>query len=298
MTYDPANLSRRGALLTGAASLGMLMPALSQAQSTAGYPNKTVRWVVPTSTGAGTDFAGRTFAQIASEAWKQSLVVENRAGASGMLGLDFVAGAAPDGYTLLFFSVSQFIDATLLNKYSFEAGKDFTPISMLATTPLLLVAHSDVQVSTVPQLLAKAKANPKALSYSSGGSGGLTHLAMEVFLNKAGIEVLHVPYKGSGPAVIDLLSNVVQLSFSTPPAVVQHVKAGRLKALAVTTTTRSPLVRCGRAAQLAGGPGRNDFPYLRHGHPVRAAAREAGLQRHRPRPVHAGGDGPHPARRA
>ncbi len=242
MTYDTAKLSRRDALLTGAASLGMLMPALSLAQSAAGYPNKPVRWIVPTSTGAGTDFAGRTFAQIATESWKQSLVVENRAGASGMLGLDLVAGAAPDGYTLLFFSVSQFIDATLLNKYSFEASKDFTPISMLATTPLLLVAHSDVQVSTVPQLLAKAKANPKALSYSSGGSGGLTHLAMEVFLNKAGIEVLHVPYKGSGPAVIDLLSNVVQLSFTTPPAVVQHIKSGRVKALAVTTPTRSPLL--------------------------------------------------------
>jgi tripartite-type tricarboxylate transporter receptor subunit TctC len=235
------SINRRSALLTGAASLGMLVPALASAQ-TAGYPNRPVRWIVPTSTGAGTDFAGRTFAQIASETWKQSLVVENRAGASGMLGLDHVAGAAPDGYTLLFFSVSQFIDATLLNKYSFEANKDFTPISMLATTPLLLVAHSDVQVSTIPQLIAKAKANPKALSYSSGGSGGLTHLAMEVFLNKAGIEVLHVPYKGSGPAVVDLLSNVVQLSFSTPPAVVQHIKSGRVKALAVTTPTRSPLL--------------------------------------------------------
>jgi len=110
---------------------------------------------------------------------------------------------------------------------------------MLATTPLLLVAHADVQVSTVQQLIAKAKAQPKALNYSSGGSGGLTHLAMEVFLNKAGIQVLHVPYKGSGPAVIDLLANVVQLSFTTPPAAMQHIKSGRLKALAVTTPTRS-----------------------------------------------------------
>jgi tripartite-type tricarboxylate transporter receptor subunit TctC len=159
-----------------------------------------------------------------------------------MLGLDFVAGAAPDGYTLLFFSVSQFIDATLLQKYTFEANKDFTPISMLATTPLILVAHVDAQVNTVQQLIAKAKAQPKALNYSSGGSGGLTHLAMEVFLNRAGIEVLHVPYKGSGPAIVDLLSNVVQLSFSTPPAVMQHVKSGRLKALAVTTPTRDSLM--------------------------------------------------------
>jgi tripartite-type tricarboxylate transporter receptor subunit TctC len=235
-------MNRRSALITCASSLAALSPSLSFAQNAATYPSKPIRWVVPTSTGAGTDFAARTFAQIASESWKQSLVVENRPGASGMLGLDFVAGAAPDGYTLLFFSVSQFIDATLLQKYTFEANKDFTPISMLATTPLILVAHVDAQVNTVPQLIAKAKAQPKALNYSSGGSGGLTHLAMEVFLNRAGIEVLHVPYKGSGPAIVDLLSNVVQLSFSTPPAVMQHVKSGRLKALAVTTPTRDSLM--------------------------------------------------------
>ena len=206
-------MNRRSALLTCASSLAALTPGLSLAQTAATYPNKPVRWVVPTSTGAGTDFAGRVFAQIASENWKQSLVVENRSGAAGMLGLDFVAGSAADGYTLLFFSVSQFIDATLLQKYSFEQ-----------------------------QLIAKAKAQPKALNYSSGGSGGLTHLAMEVFLNKAGIEVLHVPYKGSGPAVIDLLANVVQLSFATPAAVLPHIKSGRLKALGVTTATRSSML--------------------------------------------------------
>ena len=236
------DMNRRSALMACASSLAALSPNLTFAQTAANFPSRPVRWVVPTSTGAGTDFAARTFAQIASESWKQSLVVENRPGASGMLGLDFVAGAAPDGHTLLFFSVSQFIDATLLQKYTFEANKDFTPISMLATTPLILMAHADAQVSTVQQLIAKAKAQPKALNYSSGGSGGLTHLAMEVFLNRAGIEVLHVPYKGSGPAIIDLLSNVVQLSFSTPPAVMQHVKSGRLKALAVTTPTRDSLL--------------------------------------------------------
>lgn len=235
-------MNRRSALQTLAASMAPLMPALSMAQGAGAYPNRPVRWIVPTSPGAGTDFAARTFAQIASETWKQSLVVENRSGASGMLGLDLVAGSPADGYTLLFFSVSQFIDATLLQKYSFEANKDFTPISMLATTPLILVAHSDTQVSTVQQLVAKAKAQPKTLNYSSGGSGGLTHLAMEMFLTRAGIEVLHVPYKGSGPAVQDLLANVVQLSVSTTPAVMPHIKSGRLKALAVTTPTRTAML--------------------------------------------------------
>lgn len=223
---------------------GLLAPALpffAQANAVSDYPVKPVRWIVPTSTGAGTDYAARSFAQIASEAWKQSVVVDNRSGASGMLGLDAVASAPADGYTLSFMSISQFIDATLLQKFSFETNKDFTPISLLASTPLILVAHADVNVSTVAQLLAKARSQPRVLNYSSGGSGGLTHLAMEVFLNRAGIEMVHVPYKGSGPAIADLIAGHVQLSFSTPPAVLQHIKTGKLKALAVTSQARSPL---------------------------------------------------------
>jgi len=227
------------AALAAALSLAA-WPALAQT-SVADYPAKPVRWIVPTSTGAGTDFAARSFAVIAGEAMKQSVLVDNRSGAAGMIGLDAVANAAPDGYTLGFYSVSQFIDALLLQKYSFDAKKDFTPISLLASTPLLLVANANANITSLQQLVAQAKANPKSLSYSSGGAGGVTHLAMEVLLHKVGIEVLHVPYKGSGPAIVDLLGGQVQLSFSTPAAVMQHVKAGRLRALGIATLSRTPL---------------------------------------------------------
>jgi len=210
----------------------------AQSAAVSAYPNKPVRWIIPTSPGAGTDVTARVFAQIASEAWKQPVIADNRSGASGMLGLDALVAAAPDGYTLSFMSVSQFIDATLLQKYTFEPIKDLTPISRLASTPLILLAHADTNIQSVAQLIAKAKSQPNTLNYASGGSGGLTHLAMEVFLKKAGLDVAHIPYKGSGPAVIDLLGGRVQLAYSTPPAVMQHIKSGRLRALAVTTEAR------------------------------------------------------------
>ena len=216
-------------------------PGLQAQSARADYPNKPVRWIVPTSTGAGTDFAARSFALIAGEAWKQAVIVDNRSGASGMIGLDMLAGAAPDGYTLAFLSVSQFVDATLLQKFVFDGRKDLTPISLLASTPLILVTNASANITSLQQLIATAKSQPKTLNYSSGGSGGITHLAMEVFLNKAGIDIVHVPYKGSGPAVVDLLGGQVQLSFSTPAAVMQHIKSGRLRALAVAADARSAL---------------------------------------------------------
>lgn len=234
-----ALLLRVGGLLAGA-MCAAAWPA--HAQSTAAdYPVRPVRWIVPTSTGGGTDVAARSFARIAGESWKQSVVVDNRSGASGMIGLDMLASAPPDGYTLGFVSVSQFLDATLLQKFVFDARKDFTPISMLASTPLLLVSNAATNINSVQQLIAAAKARPKQLNYSSGGTGGITHFAMEVFLQKAGIEIVHVPYKGSGPAIVDLLGGQVQLAFSTPAAVMQHIKSGRLRALAIASPARSPL---------------------------------------------------------
>lgn len=221
--------------------LAACAPLALAAAPAADFPARPVRWIVPTATGAGTDYAARLFAQLASDAWKQSVIVDNRSGASGMIGLEGIANAAPDGYTLGFFSVSQFIDATLLQKFVFEAGRDFTPISLLASTPLVLVTNAATNLNTLKALIAAAKAAPKTLNYSSGGSGGVTHLAMEVMLSKAGIEVVHIPYKGSGPAIVDLLAGRVQLAISTPPAIMQHVKAGRLNALALAVDARSPV---------------------------------------------------------
>ena len=224
-----------------AAALFVATPGAQAQAVKAEYPSKPVRWIVPTSSGAGTDFAARSFALIAGEAWKQPVIVDNRSGASGMIGLDMLAGAAPDGFTLAFLSVSQFVDATLLQKYVFDGRKDLTPISLLASTPLILVANASTNITSLKQLISTAKSQPRALNYSSGGSGGITHLAMEVFLNKAGIEIVHVPYKGSGPAVVDLLGGQVQLSFSTPAAVMQHIKSGKLRALAIASDSRSAL---------------------------------------------------------
>ena len=222
-------------------TLAFAIALVATVASAADFPVRPVRWIVPTSPGAGTDFAARAFAQLAGEAWKQAVVVDNKSGASGMIGLDALATAAPDGYTLGFISVSQFLDATLLQKYAFDARKDLTPISLLASTPLILVANADANINSLQQLIALARSKPKELNYSSGGSGGITHFAMEIFLKKAGVSVTHVPYKGSGPAIVDLLAGQVQLSFSTPPAVLQHIKAGKLRALALASDKRSPL---------------------------------------------------------
>jgi tripartite-type tricarboxylate transporter receptor subunit TctC len=179
---------------------------------------------------------------MASDVWQQSVIVDNRPGASGMIGLDLIAQAPNDGYTLGFISVSQFIDALLMQKFTFDPSKDFTPISLLASTPLVLVVNSNSGFNSLASLLTYAKSHPGQLSYSSGGSGGLTHLAMELFLSKAGIQATHIPYKGSGPALVDLLASRVQMTFSTPPAVMQHIKSNRLKALAMATNNRSSLI--------------------------------------------------------
>jgi tripartite-type tricarboxylate transporter receptor subunit TctC len=214
------------------------MGPFASADTVGDYPKKPVRWIIPTSPGAGTDTSARIFAQIANEAWKQSVIPDNKPGASGMLGLDALYAAPPDGYTLAFMSVSQFIDATLLQKYQFDQAKDFTPISLLASTPLVLLTNSQTGIRSAPQLIAYAKEHPNEMNYGSGGSGGLTHIAMEMFASKAGVKLTHIPYKGSGPAVIDLLAGRVQLGQSTPPAVMQHIKSGRLIPLAVTTPHR------------------------------------------------------------
>jgi len=222
-------------------------PTLAESNSqpstpqSATFPNKPVRWIVPTGAGGGTDLAARLFAQIATESWHQSVVVDNKPGASGMIGLDSLANSPADGYTLGFISVSQFIDSILLQKYSFDSSKDFTPISLVATSPMVLLTHPDSGFSSVKELIEYAKAHPSELSYSSGGSGGLTHLCMEVFLRKAKISAVHIPYKGTGPAIIDLLAGRVQMTFSTLPAAMQYIKTGRLKAIGIASNVRSPL---------------------------------------------------------
>ncbi len=240
-TIAAHRLKLRATLALAAAPLAAALPLRARAETAMEFPTRPVRWICPTSTGAGTDAAARAFAQIASDAWKMGCVVDNRSGASGMIGLEMLAAAPPDGYTLCLMSVSQFLDATLADKFVFDAKKDFTPLSELAAVPLILVANPSTNIKTLKDLVDYAKAHPNELNYSSGGTGGITHFAMEAFLKKAGIKVTHVPYKGSGPAVADLLAGHVQLSFSTPAGINAYVKAGKLNALGVSSERQTGL---------------------------------------------------------
>ncbi len=206
------------------------------------YPNRVVKWICPSSSGAGTDAAARIFAQVASDAWKQSCIVDNRSGASGMIGLEMLSAAAPDGYTLGLVATSQLISGVLKQKFTFEEKRDFTPISLLATVPLVLVTSKASGIRSLNDLISFAKSNPNKLNYSSGGSGGHTHLAMEVFLAKLGLKVSHVPYKGSALAIGDVVAGHVQLSFATPAAISGFLKDGRLNAIGVASDTPSELI--------------------------------------------------------
>lgn len=213
-------------------------PAVSERSSGDVYPSKPVRIIISTSPSGGTDYAARMFGQKLSEIWGHSVVLDNRPGATGMIGLDVVAHANPDGYTLLVMNVGQLITAALSEKLNFDVMKDLTPISIIATTPVILVVHPSVNARTIQELIALAKAQPGKLLYASGGAGGVQHVATELLKQEAKIDFVHVPYKGTGPGLIDLLSGQVQLTLTSVPSVVPHINSGKLRALALSGNTR------------------------------------------------------------
>lgn len=205
------------------------------------YPEKPIRMVVPFPPGGTTDLLGRILATRLSETLGQQVVVDNRPGAGGTIGSDVVAKSSADGYTLLFGTVgTQSINASLYKRLPFDAQKDFTPVALFAGVPNILVVNPKVQAKSVQELVSYAKANPGKLNMGSAGNGTTNHLSGELFKAMAGADIVHVPYKGSGPAMADLLANQVQLMFDNLPGSLPHVKAGRLRALAVTGATRSP----------------------------------------------------------
>lgn len=207
------------------------------------YPAKPVRMVVPFPAGGATDIVGRLVAQKLSEAWGQQVIVDNRGGAGGTIGSDVVAKSAPDGYTILVATSSTHaIAPSLYSKLAYDPVRDFTPVTLLASATILLAVHPSVPAKTVKELIALAKGQPKALSFASSGNGGISHLIGEQFKSMAGIQMLHVPYKGDTPALVDLASGQVSLMFGTAVSFLPYVKAGRLKALAVTNPKRSPIV--------------------------------------------------------
>src|SRR2546427_215908 len=215
----------------------LAISASAQAQV---YPTKPIRMIVAYPPGGGTDIVGRMVAQKLGETLGQSVLVENRGGASGNIGTELAARAAPDGYTILMGNVApNAINVSLFKNLPFDPVADFVPVSLVASTPNILVVHPSIPARTVKQVIALAKAKPGTLNFASAGVGSSSHLAGELFRILAGADIVHVPYKGAGPAMADVLSGQVQLYFATMPAAMSHVKSGKLAPVAVTSSRRS-----------------------------------------------------------
>ena len=222
-----------------AALIGLLLAALVANEVFAQeYPNHTIRMVVAFPPGGIADFAARSVSTGLTEALRVPVIVENRSGAGGVIGADFVAKAAPDGYTVLVTSVSHTINPAFVKKLPFDTRRDFAPVMLIADAPNLLVVHPSVPARTLAELIEYARAHPGALTYASSGVGTSTHLCGELFRQMAKVDVVHVPYKGGGPAVADLLGGQVQMMFATLPTVLEHARAGKLRAIATTGAQR------------------------------------------------------------
>jgi tripartite-type tricarboxylate transporter receptor subunit TctC len=227
---------RRGLLAAAAACA--LLPGLAAAQA---FPSKPITIIVPFAAGGTTDILARIIAQGMSAELGQSVVVDNRAGAGGNIGGQVAARAPADGYTLFMGTVgTHAINAALYKKMPFDPIKDFAPLTRVANVPNLLVANPAQPFKTVPELIAYAKANPGKINFGSSGSGSSIHLSGELFKSMAKVDMQHVPYKGSAPAVTDLLGNQIAIMFDNMPSAIQHVRSGKLRAIAVTTAKRSP----------------------------------------------------------
>src|SRR4051812_15084863 len=220
------------------------------------YPSKPIHIVVPYPPGGFNDTLGRTLAARLQEAWGQPVVVDNRPGGNTLIGTDAVAKAAPDGYTLLVVAFPFAVTPSLIRNMPYDTLRDFAPIALCAQSPNVLVVNPQVlPVKTVGELIALAKSKPGALSYASTGNGSSNHISMELFESLAGVRLLHVPYKGSAPAVVDMLGGQVQVMFDNAPNVMPQVRAGKLRALAQSGATRSPVAPDLPTVAEAGVPG-------------------------------------------
>ena len=206
------------------------------------FPVRPIRLIVPWPPGGSNDIAARLIAPKLGESLGQQIVVENRSGAAGMIGSDIVAKASPDGYTIMLTSSTHVANATIYATLPYDTLNDFTPVAMIATQPTMVVVHPSLPVNSVQELIALAKAQPGYINYGSGGNGSGFHMAAAWFAKMAGIEMTHVPYKGGSLAVIALLGGEVKFEMASVPTVIAHVKAGKLRALAVTSAQRSPLL--------------------------------------------------------
>jgi tripartite-type tricarboxylate transporter receptor subunit TctC len=221
--------------------LGLLSLATSAAFAQA-YPSKPIRFVIPFAPGGSTDIIGRVIAEKLSLGLGQPVVVENRPGAGGSVGSDTVAKAAPDGYTILMVPGAHTINASLYQKLPYDTLRDFEPVIQIASVATMIVVHPSVPVKSVGELIELAKARRGELNYGSAGSGTVTHMTAELFKLMAGVDITHVPYKGSSQALKDLLGGQVQVMFANFPGTLQQVQAGRLRVIAVNGARRSPLL--------------------------------------------------------
>ena len=219
----------RGALL--------MLIAVSAAAT---YPDHPIRFVVPVAAGGGNDIVARLLAQKLTDAWGQSVVVDNRPGAATAIGAEIVARAIPDGYTIMLTSVSFAINAGMRKQLPFDPVRDFATITQVARVPQIMVVNPAVPAATLAEFIALAKAKPGQLNYASAGTGSSTHLAMELFMDMTGTKLNHVPYKGTAPGLTDVIAGHVQITFDAIPPTLPHVKSNRVRALAIGGTQRFP----------------------------------------------------------
>jgi tripartite-type tricarboxylate transporter receptor subunit TctC len=206
------------------------------------YPTKPVRLVVPYPPGGGTDIIGRVVAQKLTDAFNQQVIVDNRGGAAGIVGTEIVAKAAPDGYTLLMAPSSHVINPSVYSKLPYDTARDFAPITLAASAAIVLASHPSLPVKSVKELIAYAKANPRKINFGSAGNGTVFHLTGELFKRQAGLDIVHVPFKGGGPTIVALVGGEVALAFETMLALSPHIKAGKVRALAITSAQRSSVM--------------------------------------------------------
>lgn len=220
-------------------ALGAVVPISSAAQA---YPTRPIRIIALSSAGSGPDIVGRLIGAKLTEAWGQQVVVDPRPAATGIVGSEIAAKSAPDGQTLVIITSQAVIVSVMYEKLPYSLARDFAPITLIATTPFILAVHPSVAAHSVKELIALAKSKPGALRYGSGGSGSPPHLSAEIFKSMTGIDMLHVPYKGITPAMVDTVAGQVQLLFSVIPAVLPTIKSGKLRPLGVTSAKRTALV--------------------------------------------------------
>jgi len=228
-------------LLAGVLAALVCLNPIARLAAAEPFPSRTVKFVVPQTPGGATDVFARKFAQVLSEKWGQPVIVENRAGAGGVVGTDAVAKSAPDGHTLLVtYAGSQAINPALYSKIPFDSVKDFQTVATLAVTPFIMIVHTQLPAKDLAEFIALARAKPDALTYASSGNGSVNHLLGEMLKSETGIKMLHVPYRGVAPAITDVIGGQVDSAFSSVPSVLQMIRTEKVRALAISSGRRNP----------------------------------------------------------